>query len=145
MDVLRGPRQRNHASRTTGSSDTEPRPPDFDALHERKHDKRAQFYAFDMLAGGGEDVRPQALALRKANFARLLKRPLDGIFIAEYEQGGAKVAGCGFGSDIGDVLFRVACNIGLEGIVSRSCRTGRTSRGSGVIGEHPGGLPARPM
>jgi ATP-dependent DNA ligase len=74
MDVLRGPRQRNHASRTTGSSDTEPRPPDFDALHERKHDKRAQFYAFDMLAGGGEDVRPQALALRKANFARLLKR-----------------------------------------------------------------------
>jgi hypothetical protein len=32
----------------------------------------------------------------------------NGIFIAEYEQG-----------DIGDVLFRVACNMGLEGIVSK--------------------------
>jgi ATP-dependent DNA ligase len=32
----------------------------------------------------------------------------DGIFIAEYEQ-----------RDIGDVLFRVACNMGLEGIVSK--------------------------
>jgi len=81
---------------------------DFDALHSRKHDKRAMFYAFDMLAGDGEDYRTLALLLRKANLARLLKRRVDGIFIAEYEQG-----------EIGDVLFRVACNIGLEGIVSK--------------------------
>jgi len=40
-----------------------------------------------MLAGDGEDFRPQALLLRKANLARMLKRPVDGIFIAEYEQG----------------------------------------------------------
>jgi bifunctional non-homologous end joining protein LigD len=33
---------------------------DFDAL--AKHDKRAQFYAFDMLAGDGEDFRPQVAA-----------------------------------------------------------------------------------
>jgi bifunctional non-homologous end joining protein LigD len=39
---------------------------------------------------------------REASLARLLKRRADGIFIAEYEQG-----------DIGDVLFRVACNMGL--------------------------------
>jgi bifunctional non-homologous end joining protein LigD len=38
---------------------------DFDALASRRHDKRAQFYAFDMLAGDGEDYRPQALSLRK--------------------------------------------------------------------------------
>jgi bifunctional non-homologous end joining protein LigD len=81
---------------------------DFDALHSRKHDKRAQFYAFDMLAGDGEDFRPQALVLRKSNLARLLKRTVNGIFIAEYEQG-----------DIGDVLFRIVCNMGLEGIVSK--------------------------
>jgi bifunctional non-homologous end joining protein LigD len=81
---------------------------DFDALASRKHDKRAQFYAFDMLAGDGEDFRPLALLLRKANLARLLKRRVDGIFIAEYEQG-----------DIGDVLFRVACNVGLEAIVPK--------------------------
>jgi ATP-dependent DNA ligase len=45
-----------------------------DALASRKHDKQAQFYAFDMLAGDREDYRPQSLVLRKANLARLLKR-----------------------------------------------------------------------
>jgi bifunctional non-homologous end joining protein LigD len=77
-------------------------------LASRKHDKRTQLYAFDMLAGDGEDYRRRALLLRKASLARLLKRQVDGIFIAEYEQG-----------DIGDVLFRVACNMRLEGIVSK--------------------------
>jgi bifunctional non-homologous end joining protein LigD len=59
-------------------------------------------------ADEGEDYSRQALLRRKANLARLLSRPVDGIFIAEYEQG-----------DNGDVLFRVACNLGLEGIVSK--------------------------
>jgi bifunctional non-homologous end joining protein LigD len=36
---------------------------DFDALASRKQDKRAQFYASDMLARDGEDLRPQGLAL----------------------------------------------------------------------------------
>jgi bifunctional non-homologous end joining protein LigD len=81
---------------------------DFDALASRQHDKRAQLYAFDMLAGDDEDYGGQALLLRKASLARLLKRRVDGIFIAEYEQG-----------DIGDVLFRIACNMKLEGIVSK--------------------------
>jgi bifunctional non-homologous end joining protein LigD len=85
---------------------------DFDALASRQHDNQAQFYAFDMLAGDGEDYRQQALVMRKASLAKLLKRPVDGIFIAEYEQGDEQ-------SDIGDVLFRVACNMGLEGIVSK--------------------------
>jgi bifunctional non-homologous end joining protein LigD len=80
---------------------------DFDALASRQHDKRAQLYAFDMLAGDGEDFRSQALVMRKASLARLLSRPVDGIFIAEYERGD------------GDVLFKVACNMGLEGIVSK--------------------------
>jgi len=81
---------------------------DFDALASRKHDKRAMLYAFDMLAGDGEDLRPWPLALRKGALAGLLSDPVDGIFIAEYEQG-----------EIGDVLFRVACNMNLEGIVSK--------------------------
>jgi bifunctional non-homologous end joining protein LigD len=79
----------------------------FDALASRQHDKRAQLYAFDLLAGDGEDFRSQALLLRKANLARLLKPRVNGIFLADYEQGD------------GDVLFRVACNMGLEGIVSK--------------------------
>jgi ATP-dependent DNA ligase len=33
-----------------------------------------QLYAFDMLAGGGEDHRRLPLSLRKANLARLLSR-----------------------------------------------------------------------
>jgi bifunctional non-homologous end joining protein LigD len=39
---------------------------DFDALASRKYDKRAQLYAFDMLASNGEDLRPLPLARRKA-------------------------------------------------------------------------------
>jgi bifunctional non-homologous end joining protein LigD len=55
----------------------------FDALSSRRHDKRAQFYAFDMLSGDGKDIRPLPLSLRKAGLAELLFDPVDGIFIAE--------------------------------------------------------------
>lgn len=67
-----------------------------------------QFYAFDMLAGDGEDHRRLALLLRKANLARLLSRPVKGISIAEYEQG-----------DIGPGLVPRCLQHGLEGIVSK--------------------------
>jgi ATP-dependent DNA ligase len=70
---------------------------DFGALHSGRHNERAQFYAFDMLAGDGEGQRQLALSLRKTNLARLLRRRIPGIFIAEYEEGA----------------------IGLEGIVSK--------------------------
>jgi bifunctional non-homologous end joining protein LigD len=75
---------------------------DFDALHSRRHDKRAMLYAFDLLAGEGEDLRGPPLSLRKFAVAQLLADPVDGIFIAEYQRG-----------DIGDVLFRVACDMGI--------------------------------
>jgi bifunctional non-homologous end joining protein LigD len=45
---------------------------DFDALASRRHDKRAQFYAFDMLASNGEDLRALPLTLHKSKLARLL-------------------------------------------------------------------------
>jgi ATP-dependent DNA ligase len=80
---------------------------DFGVLHSGTHNERAQLYAFDMLAGDGEDPR-QLLSLRKINLARLLKRRIPGVFIAEYEQG-----------EIGRDLFRVTCSMGLEGIVSK--------------------------
>ena len=81
---------------------------DFAALHSGRRNERAQLYAFDMLAGDGEDHRQLPLSLRKTNLARLLKRRIPGVFIAEYEQG-----------EIGRDLFRVACSMGLEGIVSK--------------------------
>jgi bifunctional non-homologous end joining protein LigD len=74
---------------------------DFDALASRKHDKRAMLYAFDLLAGEGEDLRQLPLGLRKVGLAQLLAREVDGIFIAEHERG-----------DIGPILFRVALQHG---------------------------------
>jgi bifunctional non-homologous end joining protein LigD len=64
--------------------------------------------AFDLLAGGGKDLRALPLSMRKVAPAQLLADQVDGIFIAEYERG-----------DIGDTLFRVASNMSLEGIVSK--------------------------
>jgi bifunctional non-homologous end joining protein LigD len=74
---------------------------DFDALASRKHDKRAMLYAFDLLAGE-DDLRRFPLMWRKDALAQLLSDQVDGIFLAEYEQG-----------DIGNVLFKVACNMGF--------------------------------
>jgi hypothetical protein len=68
---------------------------------------------------GGEDLRPLPLHLRKNNLAQLLARRPDGIFVAPFEQG-----------EIGSDLFRAACNMGLEGMVSkrvdRPYRAGRS-------------------
>lgn len=81
---------------------------DFDALHSRKHEDEVQLYAFDILALDGEDLRSLPLSMRKTNLARLLTRRPDGIFVAPFEQG-----------EIGPDLFRAACRIGLEGLVSK--------------------------
>ena len=90
--------------------------PDFNALHSRKHDEEVQLYAFDILTLDGEDLRALPLSLRKTNLARLLARRPDGIFVAPFEQG-----------EIGPDLFRAACNMGLEGLVSK--RVDRPYRG----------------
>ena len=88
---------------------------DFDALYSRQHDEQVQLYAFDVLAMDGED--PQLpLSLRKTHLARLLARRPDGIFVAPFEQG-----------EIGPDLFRAACRMGLEGLVSK--RRDRAYRG----------------
>jgi ATP-dependent DNA ligase len=50
---------------------------DFAALYSPKHDHEVQFYAFDMLAGDGADMRSLPLSLRKTNLARLLARRAD--------------------------------------------------------------------
>jgi len=92
---------------------------DFEGLHSRKQNDEVQFYAFDMLVSDGEDIRKLPLSMRKANLARLLARRVDGIFLSQFEQG-----------EIGLDLFRHACKLGLEGLVSkhkgRSYRAGRS-------------------
>jgi bifunctional non-homologous end joining protein LigD len=81
---------------------------DFNGLHSRKHDAEVEFYAFDMLVSDGEDLRKLPLSMRKTNLQRLLARRVDGIHVAPFEQG-----------EIGPDLFRHACLMGLEGLVSK--------------------------
>ena len=81
---------------------------DFNGLHSRKHNHEVQFYAFDILAAEAGDLRKLPLHLRKNNLARLLARRVDGIILNDFERG-----------EIGPDLFRAACNMGLEGMVSK--------------------------
>ena len=81
---------------------------DFNALHSRQHDHEVQLCAFDILAEGSDDLRKLPLSMRKANLERLLARRPEGIFINPFERG-----------EIGPDLFRAACNMGLEGLVSK--------------------------
>jgi bifunctional non-homologous end joining protein LigD len=94
---------------------------DFNGLHSRKHDAEVEFYAFDMLVSDGEDLRKLPLSMRKTNLHRLLARRVDGIHLAPFEQG-----------EIGPDLFRHACLMGLEGLVSKHresvYRGGRSDR-----------------
>src|SRR5258706_9965201 len=60
---------------------------DFNGLHSRRHNDEGQLYAFDMLVDGGDDIRALPLQLRKNNLASLLRRRVDGIHLAPFEQG----------------------------------------------------------
>ena len=108
---------------------------DFNGLHSRKHDAEVQFYAFDILVSDGEDVRRLPLNMRKASLARLLARRVDEIFLSDFEQG-----------EIGPDLFRHACLMGLEGLVSKhresSYRGGRYDRWIKVKNRRIQRLPA---
>ena len=81
---------------------------DFNALRSRRHDEELRLYAFDVLGLDGEDLRGLPLSMRKTNLAQLLRGRPDGIVVAPFEQG-----------EIGPDLFRAACNMGLEGMVSK--------------------------
>jgi ATP-dependent DNA ligase len=90
---------------------------DFERLHSREHDRQAFLWAFDLLDLDGEDFRPIPLLERKDALRRLLRRPKAGIHFVDHLEGdGAK-------------FFAHACELGLEGIVSknrtRSYRSGR--------------------
>jgi bifunctional non-homologous end joining protein LigD len=96
----------------------------FDGLYSGKHNDEIQLYAFDILALDGDDLRKLPLHLRKNNLARLLARRADGIHLAPFEQG-----------EIGPDLFKAACDMMLEGLVSKrrdSADIGPVLRGIGL-------------
>jgi bifunctional non-homologous end joining protein LigD len=81
---------------------------DFAALYSAKRNHEVRLYAFDLLQHDGVDMRDETLEIRKLWLGKLLKRSSDGIILNEHEAG-----------EIGPDLFRQACKIGLEGIVSK--------------------------
>ena len=79
----------------------------FDALHRHGTVSEAMLYAFDLLELDGVDYRPMPLRKRKEQLARLLGRRDFGIVLSEHT------------ADDGATIFRRACLMGLEGIVSK--------------------------
>jgi bifunctional non-homologous end joining protein LigD len=79
----------------------------FDALHRRGTVSEAMLYAFDLLELDGEDLRSLPLGDRKKCLARLVGKRRLGIVLS------------GHTDEDGATIFRQACKLGLEGIVSK--------------------------
>ena len=93
--------------------------PVFDLLRYRQHDRAAVLCAFDLIELDGEDLRRSPLEHRKRALAKLLRQKRDGIVLnAHYDGDGA-------------TIYRHACTLGCEGIVSKrlgsSYRSGRVN------------------
>jgi len=80
--------------------------PVFDRLRYRRQDGRVFLYAFDLLELNGQDLRREPIEIRKRQLATLLRAARVGLQLNEHI------------SEPGDVVFRHACKMGLEGIVS---------------------------
>jgi bifunctional non-homologous end joining protein LigD len=82
--------------------------PCFDRLRYRRQDGRVFLYAFDLIELNGQDLRREPLERRKRELGKLLRW--------------AAQIGLQFNEHIaepGDVVFRHACKLGFEGIVSK--------------------------
>jgi bifunctional non-homologous end joining protein LigD len=81
--------------------------PDFWALRSPERARSAVLYAFDLLVLNGQDLRRNLLAYRRDLLEETVADPLDGLGLSECFEGD------------GRDLFRHACALGLEGIVSK--------------------------
>jgi bifunctional non-homologous end joining protein LigD len=82
--------------------------PVFDRLRYRRQDGRVFLYAFDLLELNGKDLRREPLEVRKTTLASVLAKAGPGLRLNEHLK-----------HDDGEVVFRHACKLGLEGIVSK--------------------------
>jgi bifunctional non-homologous end joining protein LigD len=80
----------------------------FHVLRRRRNEPQAFLYAFDLLELDGADMRREPLEVRKATLASILRQSRDGVRLNEHME-----------HPEGDVVFRHACKMGLEGIVSK--------------------------
>jgi bifunctional non-homologous end joining protein LigD len=79
----------------------------FDILHYRLRDHDVILCAFDLIELDGKDVRRQPLEHRKSALADLLRGIRDGVAFNQH-----------FSGD-GEIIFKYACSLGCEGIVSK--------------------------
>jgi bifunctional non-homologous end joining protein LigD len=90
----------------------------FDRARYRHHDESIFLYAFDLIELNGDDLRSDPLEGRKATLEIILAKTGPGIRFNEHMEGD------------GEAVFRHACKLGLEGIVSKrkdsAYRSGRS-------------------
>jgi bifunctional non-homologous end joining protein LigD len=90
----------------------------FAKLRRQREGERVFLYAFDLLELNGKDLRREPFEVRKATLASVLRKGMSGLRINEHLDYS------------GDIVFRHACKMGLEGIVSKRLgsyyRSGRT-------------------
>ena len=84
------------------------RMPAFQNLRYRRNDKAVFLVAFDLLILDGRDLRREPLEYRKAALARLLRNAKSGLQLSEHIE-----------DHPGPIVFKHACRLGLEGIVSK--------------------------
>ena len=108
---------------------------DFEALRSRQGQAEAILVAYDIMEADGQDVRTEPLEERRKRLAKLLSRSnkalRDGIQLSEAITGD------------GAAIFRRACRMDLEGIVSKRIGSRYVSGRTGGMPESEGsGLPA---
>jgi bifunctional non-homologous end joining protein LigD len=82
--------------------------PSFDRIRYRRYDASVFLYAFDLIELNGDDLRRDPLEVRKATLASVLAKAAYGLRLNEHIE-----------HDDGETVFRHACKMGLEGIVSK--------------------------
>ena len=80
----------------------------FHILRRRQNEASAFLYAFDLLELDGTDMRREPLEVRKATLASILRKSRTGVRLNEHVE-----------HPEGEVVFRHACRMGLEGLVSK--------------------------
>jgi len=82
----------------------------FELIRRWDTDESVFMWAFDLIELSGDDLRRNPLRVRKETLAMLLSRSRDGLGIRFNEH---------LEHDDGALVFRHACKLGLEGIVSK--------------------------
>ena len=78
----------------------------FDLIRHKRHGGAAVLCAFDLIELDGEDLRRSTIEVLQAQ-AKLLRRPELGIALNEHYEGD------------GEIIFKHACKLGCDGIVSK--------------------------